>query len=252
MNNMLKTPTKSLISVFSSLLVLVVLLFLIATNSFEKGKFTCNRYILNTYLYVILTFNIIAILCLSLEHFNISFRFSLMQFLGIFLISLGLIISLGFINAKYVVGKHLVWLIFVLALGMIFYPMYNSFQEKSVVISAILTTVMLTVFLSVVAFIKPELISFSLGPILLMILFAVIIMEISMLIIYRKDYTQIRGFYRAFCYFVIFLFMGFILYDTKMLQIRAKECVNADYIQESLNLFLDIFNIFVRVLGLSR
>ena len=34
--------------------------------------------------------------------------------------------------------------------------------------------------------------------------------------------------------------MGFILYDTKMLQIRAKECVNADYIQESLNLFLDI------------
>ena len=122
MNNMLKTPTKSLISVFSSLLVSVVLLFLIATNSFEKGKFTCNKYILNTYLYVILTFNIIAILCLSLEHFKISFRFSLMQFLGLFLISLGLIISLAFINAKYVVGKHLVWLLFVLALGMIFYP----------------------------------------------------------------------------------------------------------------------------------
>lgn len=248
----MKTPTKSMISVFTSLLVLVVLLFLIAMNSFEKGKFTCNKYILNTYLYVILTFNIIAILCVSLEHHKIQFRFSLMQFLGLFLISLGLLISLNFINPKYIAGKHLVWLGFILALGMIFYPMYNSFQEKSVVLSAILTTVMLTLFLSVVAFIKPELISFSLGPILLMILIAVIIMELTMLVLYRKDYSKIRGFYRGFCYFVIFLFMGFILYDTKMLQIRAKACVNADYIQESLNLFLDIFNIFVRVLGLSR
>ena len=33
-----------------------------------------------------------------------------------------------------------------------------------------------------------------------------------------------------------------------MLQIRAKECVKADYIQESLHLFLDIFNIFIALL----
>jgi FtsH-binding integral membrane protein len=252
MNNIIKTPTKSLISVFTSILVFVVLLFLIAINSFEKGQFTCNKYMLNTYLYVIITFNIIAILCLSLEHHKVSFQFSLMQFIGLFLISLGLIISLGFINSKYIVGKHIVWLLFVLALGMIFYPMYNSFKEKSVVVSAILTTVILTVLLSLVAFLRPDLISFSLGPILLVILIAVIIMELSMIIIYRKDYSKISKFYRAFCYFVILLFMGFILYDTKMLQIRAKECVNADYIQESLNLFLDIFNIFVRILGLGR
>ena len=164
---------------------------------------------LNTYLYVILTFNIIAILCLSLEHNNVKFQLSLMQLLGIFLISIGLIISLGFIDAKYIVGKHIVWLLFILALGMIFYPMYNSFQEKSVVLSAILTTVVLTVVLSVIAFMRPELISFSLGPILLMILIAVIIMEISMLIIYRKNYGKIRKFYRAFSYFVIFFIYGF-------------------------------------------
>ena len=45
--------------------------------------------------------------------------------------------------------------------------------------------------------------------------------------------------------------MGFILYDTKRLQINAKACVKADYIKESLSLFLDIFNIFVRILGLN-
>ena len=46
--------------------------------------------------------------------------------------------------------------------------------------------------------------------------------------------------------------MGFILYDTKRLQINAKECVKADYIRESLKLFLDILNIFVRLVGLGR
>ena len=38
-----------------------------------------------------------------------------------------------------------------------------------------------------------------------------------------------------------------------MLQIRAKQCKNdADYINESLHIFLDMFNIFVRLIGLGR
>ena len=36
-----------------------------------------------------------------------------------------------------------------------------------------------------------------------------------------------------------------------MLQIRAKECKAADYIKESLHLFLDIFNIFVRLMRIE-
>ena len=75
-------------------------------------------------------------------------------------------------------------------------------------------------------------------------------MELSLLVIYRKNYSKINNIFRATSYFFIAVFMGYILYDTKMLQIRAKECVKADYIQESLHLFLDIINIFVRMLAL--
>ena len=39
---------KSLISISSFILLLLVLLYTIAINSFEKGKFTCNKYLLNT------------------------------------------------------------------------------------------------------------------------------------------------------------------------------------------------------------
>lgn len=248
----MKTPTSSLLSLFIAILILTVVMFSIVINSFKNGQFTCNKYILNTYLYIILTFNILAILCLSLEHKNISYDLSLFQILGIFLITIGLLISLHYIDPKYIFFKHFVWLLFVLGLGFIFYPMYNSFSDKSVVISAAFTTIMLTLILSAIAYIKPEWISLSLGPILFLLLLGGIIMEISLLIIYRNDYSKISSIFRAISYFFIIVFMGYILYDTKLLQIRAKECVKADYIQESLHLFLDIFNIFVRILGLSR
>ena len=64
-------------------------------------------------------------------------------------------------------------------------------------------------------------------------------------VFYYKEAKKIKDYIGT-----IFIFMGFILYDTKRLQINAKACVKADYIKESLKLFLDIFNIFVRILGL--
>ena len=244
--------TNSMISIFVATLILVALVFSIALNSFEKGKFTCNRYIMNTYLYVILTFNIIALLWLILEHRGIKINFTLWQYLGLFFITLGIIWIVLTVNPKYVVPKHILWLLFILGIGTLVYPLYNSFNDKKIVLSAALTTILLTLVLSIIAFVKPEWISLSMGPILFFLLLAIIIMEITMLIVYRNNYKNVRNIFRATSYFVIFLFMGFILYDTKMLQIRAKECVNADYLNESLKLFLDIFNIFVRVLGLSR
>jgi FtsH-binding integral membrane protein len=250
--NIIKTPTKSFLALFSALLLLVFLSFSIALNSFEKQLFTCKRYILNTYLYIILTFNIMAILCLSLEHNNISFGINLWQFLGIFLVTIGLIIMLKFIDPTNVVFKHFVWLLLILALGLVFYPMFDSIKDKSIILSAAFTTILITLILSAIAFYNPELISFSWGPVLIFLLIAAIIMEVSLLIIYRKDYSKISNLFRISSYFVIFIFIGFILYDTKMLQVRAKACKKADYINESLHLFLDILNIFVRILSLGR
>lgn len=125
-------------------------------------------------------------------------------------------------------------------------------SNKGVVTSAMITTLSIVVILSIIAYIKPEWISLSLGPVLLIGLIGVIIFELLLLFVFRNQLSKNPWIFRASSYFVIFLFMGFILYDTKRLQINAKECVKADYIQESLHLFLDIFNIFIRLVGLSR
>ena len=74
--------------------------------------------------------------------------------------------------------------------GLLVYPLYNSFTDKNVVLSAALTTILLTLVLSAIAFVKPEWISLSMGPILFFLLLAIIIMEITLLIVYRKNYAK--------------------------------------------------------------
>jgi len=73
-----------------------------------------------------------------------------------------------------------------------------------------------------------------------------------LMLIFNKGYTTSSKWFRLISYFVVGIFMIFILYDTKRLQINATKCVVADYISESLKLFLDIWNIFVRLLSLGR
>jgi FtsH-binding integral membrane protein len=51
----------------------------------------------------------------------------------------------------------------------------------------------------------------------------------------------------------LFLFSAFIAYDTKVLQIRARRPENPpDYIDASINLFLDILNIFASLNELAE
>lgn len=241
---------KNLIALLSVLLIFCVLVYSIAINSFKDKKFTCNKYLLNTYLYILLTFNILAIMMLFMEYKNVNFRPNLIIFFAIFFLTLGCIFAIHKIDSEQVLLKHLVWLVFVLLIGLMFYPMYINVPDKKMIISAMLTTLGLVLVLSAIAYKKPEYISLSWGPILLFLLIGVIIFELVTLIIMGFTKTYNSMLLRGISYFVIMIFMGFILYDTKRLQLNAKACVKADYIKESLKLFLDIFNIFVRILGL--
>lgn len=241
---------KILISLLSVLLVFCVLVYSIAINSFKDNKFTCNKYLLNTYLYILLTFNILAIMMLSMEYKNVNFRPNLIMLIATFFLTIGCIVAIHKIDSEQVLLKHLVWLVFILLIGLMFYPMYSSITDKKIIISAMMTTLGLVLVLSAIAYKKPEYISLSWGPILLFLLLGIIIFEVITLIIMGFTKTYNSMLLRGISYAVIFIFMGFILYDTKRLQLNAKSCVKADYIKESLKLFLDIFNIFVRILGL--
>ena len=241
---------KLLLQIFVGILIFVSVIFGIANSAIRNKKFVCNRYILNTYLYIILTLNIIALQMLIMEYNKLDFQPNFLVFIGIFILTIGCIIAMHKISPLQIVLKHSVWILFIILMGLIFYPMYSLYiNQKGLIMSAILTTVLLFIGLSAIAYLKPEFISLSWGPVLLVLLVGVIIVELLALAFAGNNTSTI---FKYSSYFVIGLFMLFILYDTKRLQINAKNCVIADYISESVKLFLDIWNIFVRILSLGR
>ena len=240
-----------LTQIFVASLIFISLIFTILNLSIIGKEFTCNRYILNTYLYIILSFNLVALSILFMDYYKIRFIPNIMVYLGIFLISLACIVLIHNIDSRNLIIKHIIWTVFILSLSVIFYPIYNKYKNKKyLIMSSVITTLFLFIALSFIAYIKPEWISMSIGPILLVLLFCGILFEVLTYFINRNNIEKITSSMKFFSCFFIGLFMIFILYDTKRLQINARECINADYIKESLGLFLDIFNIFVRILGL--
>lgn len=242
---------KLLLNIFASLLAFVCVIFAIANSAIKNRKFICNRYILNTYLYIILTLNIIALQILIMKYYKVKFNPNILLVIAIFILTIGCIIALHGISPKQMILKHGVWLLFILLMGLMFYPMYLIYsKQQGLIMSSILTTLILFFGLSLVAYLKPELISLSWGPVLFVLLCSGIVMELVMRLFSSKDYITTKSF-KIMSYFFIGLFMVYILYDTKRLQINAKKCVVADYISESLKLFLDIWNIFIRLLSLK-
>jgi FtsH-binding integral membrane protein len=247
-----------LIPLLSISSVLFILLFSILNTAFKDGQFTCNRYILNTYLYVVLAITFIA-LFLSILRYKDIFLFQhiktgysplmLLLFFGL----IGTVLGINWVSPKNVLLKHILWLLFVILITISFHPLHYLYGKAGLdklINVAFLTTLSLVLALTAFAFYKPELISLSWGPILFFMLLGVIILELIVLLIKGYEPTMLH---RAITYIVIGIFMGYLLYDTKMLQIRAKTCTKgtADYIKESLNIFLDIWNLFIRILSLG-
>ncbi len=245
---------KALTGFVLSLIAILLLVFKYSINK-KTGTFTCQKYIMNTYLYVILSFILLSLLITLLNDNNVSITFTGMNYLALFLILLGLVISLNFIvpdTKMKMIIKHIVWLV-ILLLFALQLSLLVKYTSQGILSNALLTTGLLVLVLTAIAFLKPEWISLKMGPILFFLLLAGIIFEASALLFFREQYlVKNKWLYKGAAYGFIALFMGFLLYDTKRLQVRARACKIADYIRESFSIFLDILNLFLRILSLNR
>ena len=131
-------------------------------------------------------------------------------------------------------------------------PSYIQTIQENTVIVTLLTTGILIAF-SVIAFLKPEWISLSWGPVFVcFFLLGGIIGELCYYF-FSKD-RKVSGRSKTFSYFFIALFTLFILYDTKKIQVNAKNCKTktVDYINESLGIVLDALNLFQNVADIQN
>ena len=73
---------QELIPVYGLIGILAVLIVKVYNTAFKGGKFTCNRYILNTYLYILLALVIISLQNITLDNENIGVESIFQHFRG--------------------------------------------------------------------------------------------------------------------------------------------------------------------------
>ena len=234
----------------------VLFVLLIANYSFKNGAPTCKNYLTNTYLYLAFALTLLGLVSGSLPKTGGIGKTIEGGFFIWFLLLLGLVIWFAFIPAKNVFGTHLLWTALILLFSFLISPLIGL-STGDAIVQAIMITIFIFFAMTIVAIAFEDKLQGHLsqiGLILLITLISVIVFEVFA--IFTGFYARNEKIRRMISYFVILIFSGFLIYDTVSIRERATLCSEKsnppNYPKESFDLFLDIINIFVRMLGLSR
>lgn len=258
------------INLYIILLVTIVLLFSIKTMAFSSKLIpTCNNFVLNVYLYLALS---ICLVGLSSYGINTLFDKSKQNIplspteiynkLGGYIIlsiilSLILIIMIAFsplFSKDTYIYYHILWLLFIGSFSVMIYPKFKSIDTYKYVDDAILITATIFLTMSSAVYLFPSFFGktynfMSMG--LLIGLFSIIIIELLGYFFYSNS-SNYMDFVKGMSYVVIIIFSLFVSYDTKRIMILEKMCKNMpNYPKLSVDFFLDIINLFSRILFLK-
>ena len=253
------------ILVLSSILVV----YGMKTFSFKNGIPTCDNFIINVYLYLALSIIIVGLSCYFYNYIhnkpddrnkyiphNEIYRKMWSQILISYLICFGLIIYIAFsepFKNKNYKSVHIAWLLFLVLISTGVYPYFKSEETKDIVENALLITGTIFVTMSSIAYSMPNFFEKSynfMSSTLFVGLLVIILVELFNLL-FNKDNDSLLKTFRFTSYIVIFLFTLFVSYDTHRMIILKKMCTSLpNYPKFSLDFFLDILNLFKRIVFL--
>ena len=238
--------------------------------SFKNGTPTCDNFIINVYLYLALSIIIVGLSCYFYNYIinepnernkylphNEIYRKMWPQILFSYLISFGLIIYIAFsqpFKNKNYKNVHIAWLLFLILISTGVYPYFKSEETKDIVENALLITGSIFVVMSSIAYIIPKFFEKSynfMTTTLLVGLLVIIIVELINLL-FNKDQDSLLKTFRFTSYIVIFIFTLFVSYDTHRMIMLKNMCTSLpNYPKFSLDFFLDILNLFKRIVFLK-
>ena len=166
----------------------------------------------------------------------------------ILIVSIISLIGLNFVSINSIT-QIILFALFVTSLAFLISPLYYLGQQYGILGPCLMSVIALTLCLSFISYIKPELVSFSWRNVLWFSLIGLIILRISFLIFPKIASNQMV---RLAGYFGIVLFSAYILYDTKLMRWRAEQCNRPyNYIKNIVSLFLDFINLFTNSLSVG-
>ena len=219
--------------------------------SLNPIRFHCDNYVLNTYLYFILSWGVIMATTTTLKNLDVKLNelFSGPFTILLALSSICLLVGLLFIPPKLFFTKHLLYIAEMILLGITIYPYFVN--NKSLFYHVAITTLAILVCLSLITFFAPHIVKDSWFMYLFIALIGLVIARIVEVIMTYRSKKRPK-FSKWISYISIIIFSLFIMYDTKKVLVNADQCVNPDYINESISLVLDSLNLFSSLYDVRR
>lgn len=260
------TNSNVLLKLFCSLTIVVLICILIGKYAFKNGILTCDHYIFNTYLYVILSILLIFIIVLINDQTGIFNSFlllfttsnTLIILILLLIILLALVYALQKVNPANIFASNMIWLLLILVLGITVIPVIWFGRLTNIVGLAGAITILTTLVVGVAGYYYGDkIITFDWDKYLQYALYFLIFAAfIGIFFISPKNiYTYF--FVISIISLVIFALM--LLSNHKKIKENADKCIDGqvvpNYPLESFGIFIKMLNIFlnlIRILGRRR
>ena len=267
-NNMKGSNT--LIKLFCSLAIVVLICILIGNYAFKSGHLTCDHYVFNTYLYIILAIVLMFIVVLLNDQtgiFNalLNFMFSgtmiqaIISFI-LFIIIIGVLTYALFkVDPSNILVSNAIWLTLIFIIGFCLIPTFILGRLTDVVGLAGITTLVITIVVGLLGYyLGDKIVTFNWDLYLSIALFGLIItIFIGPLFITTPE--AMMSFMYIISIISLIIFILLLLSNHKKLKENSDKCIDGkvvpNYPLESYGIVIKIVNIFqdlVRIYAMRK
>lgn len=242
------------------LLAIVSNALVIKRNAFDDDNVpTCDNYILNTYLYVLFGFLLMAVVLVSSYENKTIEGYLMMIFGSIVSIVLFILFVIGIFILFYrtdpkdnLVLLHVLWLILIVIFSFMLYIPVKIGKMTGLLQTAIMITLVITVIVAYIGIKHGKtIVLFDWDKYLRFGMFGLVIAYFTLMAFPIKDDKTRDMVYTGLSIFSLTLFILLLLSFNKKLTERAEECHtdnNPNYPKESVGIIIKMINIFQDVL----
>ena len=234
-------------SIIIMIMLLLVIIYLI--SFYSKKELTDQIYIITTYLYIFGSLITICLTCAIIDEYQLLHNITSMFLLGIFILSFITLFGtlLTSVNNSFI--KNGFFILFLITLGIMSYNIYKIASDKNIFVQVILIVGIMFISASLLFnYYSFEKIN-SWGNYLSFSLLGLITVEIIDLIFGSKEGIMYR--YKLYSWIGVLLFSGFLVYDTQQIKNNYQSTTIPDYPVQSLNIVLDVVNLFSSIVGIK-
>lgn len=259
-----------LLKIFCTLVIVVLICIAIGHYAFKNSMLTCEHYIFNTYLYIMLAIMLIFLVVLLNDRYGFLNSLLMMMFGNGFniiilslIILLVLIIGLSYaiisVNPKNIITSNLIWLCLVVLISLLIIPtVYIGRMTDVMGLAGILTIVIVIVVGLLGYYVGDKIITFDWDYYLMNALWILIIVAVIGILFIHDTNIKLTFTY-AISIISLVIFILLLLSNHKKLKENSEKCIDGqvvpNYPLESWNLVIKIVNVFsnlIRILARKR